>query len=284
MREYDAMRNFLIYSPRKLVPWHAIDLLVIFLVFIYLQVLVWVAVSIFFDPCIPQIVSETQGSESAEIARAHPLARMLMLGQEYPFVFWIAFSAGVIVIPIGEEFLFRLVLQGFMEKVERKTIGNSFPMKPHGAIAITVSSIIFASLHSRSTETVICDLNELVSGMFAYMVFYIIFIVSASIYLYMVRQATLDDLGIQTKKIPEDIATGFGAAVILLPPILLCTVILNTINPNFVWDPIPIFFLSIGLGYLYFKTHRIIPSIILHATLNGISFFTVYFDTIPKPS
>jgi membrane protease YdiL (CAAX protease family) len=35
--------------------------------------------------------------------------------------------------------------------------------------------------------------------------------------------------------------------------------------------PVPLFFLSLGLGYLYQRTHRLAPSIVMHATVNGVS-------------
>lgn len=40
-------------------------------------------------------------------------------------------------------------------------------------------------------------------------------------------------------------------------------------------DPVPLFFLSLVLGYLYQQTHRIWPSVALHATLNGLSLLAV---------
>jgi membrane protease YdiL (CAAX protease family) len=36
-------------------------------------------------------------------------------------------------------------------------------------------------------------------------------------------------------------------------------------------DPIPLFFFAVALGFLYFRTHRIVPLIILHAIFNGAS-------------
>ena len=36
-------------------------------------------------------------------------------------------------------------------------------------------------------------------------------------------------------------------------------------------DPIPLFFLALGLGYLYHRTHRIIPCIVVHFLVNGLS-------------
>ena len=275
------MWNFLPYSPRKSVPWRGIDLLLILFIYVFLQILVGLAVLPHFDANTLTAVPETSIAENEEIAQAHQIARMIILGQNYPFVFWLAFFAGVIVIPISEEFLFRLIFQGFLEKTEKHLHKNLFLALPRGAIAIISLSAFFALLHVRSTENDVTnldkvgDLNMLVSQMFVYLVFHMIFVASVSLYLIFARNATLDDLGIRMSKITDDITIGFAAAVLIIPPIIAFISVLNTIDPKIVWDPIPIFFLSLGLGFLYFRTHRIIPGIIVHCLLNGISFFYV---------
>lgn len=40
--------------------------------------------------------------------------------------------------------------------------------------------------------------------------------------------------------------------------------------------PVPLFFLSLVLGYLYYRTHRILPCIVLHMCLNGCSMFVAW--------
>jgi membrane protease YdiL (CAAX protease family) len=42
-------------------------------------------------------------------------------------------------------------------------------------------------------------------------------------------------------------------------------------------DPIPIFFLALGLGYLYRQTHRIWPGVVVHLLLNAFSTGLVIF-------
>jgi membrane protease YdiL (CAAX protease family) len=44
-------------------------------------------------------------------------------------------------------------------------------------------------------------------------------------------------------------------------------------------DPFPLFVLSLFLGFVYQRTHRILPSIILHATFNLIS-MVVFWQTM----
>jgi membrane protease YdiL (CAAX protease family) len=50
--------------------------------------------------------------------------------------------------------------------------------------------------------------------------------------------------------------------------------------------PVPIFLLSLGLGYIYQRTGRLVAPIALHATFNGLSttlMFLVVFSKLPMP-
>jgi membrane protease YdiL (CAAX protease family) len=41
-------------------------------------------------------------------------------------------------------------------------------------------------------------------------------------------------------------------------------------------DPIPLFFLALGLGYLYQRTHRVLPCVIVHFLVNAISMLQLW--------
>ena len=43
--------------------------------------------------------------------------------------------------------------------------------------------------------------------------------------------------------------------------------------------PFPLFFLALLLGYLYFQTHRIVPSIVVHMCLNAVSLGLIWCST-----
>ncbi|MCA9263625.1 MAG: CPBP family intramembrane metalloprotease, partial [Planctomycetales bacterium] len=47
-------------------------------------------------------------------------------------------------------------------------------------------------------------------------------------------------------------------------------------------DPLPLFFLALGLGYLYHQTHRALPGIVVHAICNGISLLILWL-TVYNP-
>lgn len=56
-----------------------------------------------------------------------------------------------------------------------------------------------------------------------------------------------------------------------LVPILISSTIFAALHAGYGPDPIPIFILALGLGYVYSRTHRIWPGLVLHLSLNGSS-------------
>ncbi len=49
-------------------------------------------------------------------------------------------------------------------------------------------------------------------------------------------------------------------------------------------DPVAIFVLSLFLGYAYRQTHRILPSIVIHAGVNGWTMFNVWVQYLAGPA
>lgn len=54
-------------------------------------------------------------------------------------------------------------------------------------------------------------------------------------------------------------------------PILVSSFVFGLAHGGHGPDPIPIFMFALVLGYLYHRTHRYLPCVVLHACLNGIS-------------
>jgi membrane protease YdiL (CAAX protease family) len=48
--------------------------------------------------------------------------------------------------------------------------------------------------------------------------------------------------------------------------------------------PIPLFFLAIGLGYLYRQTHRVAPSFIVHLMINSLSMAVMWAGLVLESS
>ena len=51
-----------------------------------------------------------------------------------------------------------------------------------------------------------------------------------------------------------------------------CRRVFVSVLPEYIApDPFPLFFFAVALGAVYYRTHRIVPVIVLHAVLNGTS-------------
>ena len=71
-------------------------------------------------------------------------------------------------------------------------------------------------------------------------------------------------------KLASDLRLGFAAFLAVTVPVYLVWIDAEQLLPhNVIPDPIAIFFLSLALGTLYYRTHRILPCIVLHAVQHG---------------
>ena len=134
-----------------------------------------------------------------------------------------------------------------------------------------VSSLAFAWTHCRRPETppgpdVI--LHGLACQMFAN-----IATLGFALALVSVRAgATPVDLGFSRKELVRDIGLGLGAALAVVPWIYAINILFAQLVPEGVpADPYTLVLFAAVLGLLYYRTHRIVPSIVLHAALNAAS-------------
>lgn len=280
-------RRLIDFEPRKPVPWGFFDLVVLFFLYVFTMVAAIVFVQ---QSGVHLCFTETPIADSAfqsGLLEEHPLAQLMVLGRENAGLFWILFLTAAIFVPIGEEFTYRLLIQGYAEKKEpawRKALrkyGLSVPRR--GVLALVMASMLFASQHFRTHfydgEEKPPTFYEMLISMIAIGWGYVLFVFFAVAYLFLVRGANGKDLGWEWRKIPGDCLLGTIAAIFCIPPIYLLQVVLSGIfaGSKIAPDPIPIFFLALVLGGLYFRTHRILPSIVLHAILNGFTLLWVYF-------
>ena len=87
--------------------------------------------------------------------------------------------------------------------------------------------------------------------------------------------ATAADLGWQPCKLAADAQLAIVALLAITPPVFLLQSVLNygiqRAGIEIAPDPIPLFFLALVFGVLYQRTHRITPSLLLHAAFNATS-------------
>lgn len=257
------------YEPRRRVPWQIWDLLAV--VFFYIAVfalLIQLAQYFYF----PESNELSRKLSDGQITTAHPLVQLLAVKN------WTAFflcgMAAVVVAPIAEEFLFRILLQGWLEKVDRDWRRRFHVLRrwmPLAAMPIIIASLIFAWPHFREAAPQV-DVNYLVLALACDSIAKILTFIFGIAFLHWRVGATAADLGWAPGKILADVRLGLIAFIAVRVPIYAGQIILVKLVPKeYAPDPIPIFFFAIALGLIYNRTHRAAPSIVAHMALNASS-------------
>ena len=220
-------------------------------------------------------IRTTEISASEEVDTHHSAIDLLL--QDGTVLTWVlCFVAAVIVAPVAEEFLFRLVLQGWLESVEHRGRRQGMRRLARGAQPILVSSLLFAAIHFRLAEPA-ADPDHLRTAFAAQICWSLLVVVYAVAWLrFRIPDLTAADLGIDPRRIKSDIGLGLVTFLAVACPIYLLQFVLTSFWPNMVPDPISLFFLALALGFLYYRTHRLLPSIVLHMALNGASLLMVW--------
>lgn len=267
------------YAGRCPVPWKAVDVAAIFGLY-FLPMLVGLAIFAF------QALSNGEATAAPEISQLSTTeaadadhAVIVLLRQDgTPLTWMLCLVAAVIVAPVAEEFLFRLVLQGWLEAVEHRWRGSAMRPLARGAEPILISSILFAAIHFRLPEPA-GDPDQIKMALLFQIVWSPLVVVHAVAWLRL-RAPDLSavDLGINPRRIKSDIGLGLVAFLAVACLIYLLQFVLRWLWPNVVADPISLFFFALVLGFLYFRTHRLLPSIVLHMALNGVSLWLVWLS------
>ena len=63
-------------------------------------------------------------------------------------------------------------------------------------------------------------------------------------------------------------------------PILISAALFGAAHYGYGPEPVPIFLLAIILGYVYQRTHRIIPCIVAHSLFNALTMITLWGLTL----
>jgi membrane protease YdiL (CAAX protease family) len=175
----------------------------------------------------------------------HPLVQMLrdrMTGQ----LFAVGGFVAVIVAPVVEEFVFRVLLQGWLERFD----GKQTPVVPADGDALVNPPQATAASPVVTAEVVMEDAD-------------------ANPYLSPPPSPAPDE--------PTD-ADFARLHAPPLWPIFISALIFALLHAGNGPDPIPLFFLAVGLGYLYRQTHRITPSMTVHFLLNGVSMTILWIE------
>ena len=200
-----------------------------------------------------------------EAGYQHPAAQLIQKGRLIPIVLFVAFVSMVVAAPLIEEFLFRLILQGWLE-----TKLLQFRVPCAGGIAITVTSFCFALIHLGDSGHF--GLWPLFVMFIAFSIVNLLLFVFGIVYLILIRKAKMTDYFFGTERFFRP--GFFRIAGYCLLVVLFCQglgIVLGYIYENTNVSLIPIFFFSLALGVLYSKTKNLSYCILLHACMNAVA-------------
>jgi len=206
---------------------------------------------------------------------SHPLVKMLMESSTPAFFLVSAFVA-VIVAPLVEEFLFRVLLQGWLENLtiiynrdghvlddkarQRLIVGGRRPAEESELAQWEepAQSVEMADEPTESTPQYIetADVNP---------------------YLAAAALESGNEANENTVAADELRRQGLGGPI--RPswwPIVVSAIVFALAHFGHGTDPIPLFFFALGLGWLYQRTHRMWPSVLVHMMLNGLSMVQLF--------
>ncbi len=214
---------------------------------------------------------DKDGDEDKDSAgTAHAVEQLLRASRDLR-VLLISGLMAVLVAPIVEEFMFRVLLQGWLEKLEtrhRKWLPRLLRLLP-GSGPVLLASLFFAAMHIRTAGPKL-SVDFLLFLLTAQAVASLLTLVCAVLLLLMVCGARLSDLGVDLRRLGGDVGLGLLACLAVTAPIYLAFFAARLVLPESIAaDPIPLVFLSIVLGTLYHRTHRVVPSIVLHMAFNA---------------
>lgn len=286
---------------RRPVPWRGIDLILFIVGYLSLSFLIVAMGTAFSDSSsgkdkgkiekrdppkdLPKVAPE---ADPPKKERGHEVA--LALRSDDPWMIGLCFFVAVIFAPLSEEIIFRMFIQGYFEKIDglfrcrQRRIGrllaydaqnesqSSFLIcTPWGVWPILLTSAIFAMLHFRLAKDT-PSMEDIWWTMIVAVSAGSIALTILLFWLRIVRRAKLSDFGIVPREIPRDIFRGFIAFLGIAFPVYMVQVAAASLVPESIApDPISIFVLSVAFGTVWCRTHRLVPSIVMHMSLNATS-------------
>lgn len=244
---------------RRPVPWGGREAAAIFL----LHLVSLSLVPLLFVQLLPSPVAP--GSDET----THFAVRLL-LGMHNPLaVAWVVVAV-VLITPAAEEFVYRLVIQGWLESLE-PLVRRRFDAlrRVPGLLPLLSAAVLFGMMHARGSSTR-ADPTELLLLVTGVAVGNILVLVTGIALLRSWTGASWSDLGWDRRCVRADAGVGLLGYLAAFAPVFLAQLGAYCFLPEDVAaDPAGIFVFALMLGWLYLRTHRLVPSIVCHMALNA---------------
>lgn len=182
----------------------------------------------------------------------HPLMEMFKGSPDAHF-FAILFASAAVMAPLLEELIFRVVLQGFLEKafsfrrpMQELVIGGG---RKHGAwdCRLGTGEPPFSERLAPSPEPPAPPTDS---------------------------EIIVADLAAEEPRPLTGVAAWF--------PIAISSTVFALLHYSHGPDWIPLLLLAAGMGYLYQRTHRLLPSLVVHSLLNSLSLWGLWVEVHGK--
>jgi len=256
-------------QPRRPVPWGLPELSMVLVVFLGLQAGVFFAAQYLLGP---EVTRAPAMYDVDKANAAHLITRLIEHGRSNPVVLLLCGLAAVVAAPIAEEFLYRLLLQGWLERAWEQRRGEMPLLRrllPGGTGPILLVAVVFARFHFRTPQAP----RDPGFTMFMLLGFEAASLATVAFAVALLKTrvgATAADLGWNLRKLPGDIGRGALAFLAIAVPLYGAQVGLASLLPEYLPpDPFTLFPFAVLLGFLYYRTHRLAPSIVLHMSLNA---------------
>lgn len=253
------------WSWRRPAPWGATEVvLLLAFYFFFPGVLLSLATDVFGVSVGAPAASRPLGAPAREL---HPIGRLLAETTN-PWLLLLAALTAVVVAPVVEEFLFRVVVQGWLESLDWRLWRRHRFGPPRGVLPIVLSSLFFAMLHVRRVG-VEMPLERIALQLAVQAVAGVSLVVFGPLVLRYLAGAEAADLGWAPRRFGEDVRLGLWGWLGATAPVYLAFALAKTVVPaDWAADPVPLLPLAIVLGTIYYRTHRIVGPIVLHAAFN----------------
>ena len=189
----------------------------------------------------------------------HPVKNLLENQPTVANLLLCTLLAGVVA-PVVEEVLFRLVLQGWLERVECRLLGDSIKAEAAVEDAAEEEGEFSPACGAADDVTELAELDD--ANPYAAT---------------MPERAELSGESEPPAEMRGELP-GYPRGLV---PVLCSSTLFALAHWGHGAAPIPLFALALGLGYLYLRTHRVLPCILVHLLLNGTSLAMMWLAALP---